>query len=137
MRNSITRLFALIFALAAAWLLQSCGFQEDYRLTLSCKGSNEVLSKLAQQPATSETTEQTRRYAFELRELNGYHCHTWRKEKIACIRSQEDDDSFIHESVTIHRTSMDVAHITTTEKKKIGLVQEESFQGKCRPVIAE
>ena len=128
MRHLIKRIAALILGLV---LLQSCSLKEDYRLTLTCKGSDEVLAKLAQKPATNEVREQTRRYAFQLRELNGYHCHTWRKEKIACIRSQEDDESFVHESITIQRIPMEVVHITTTEKKRIGLVQEESFQGKC------
>lgn len=115
---------------AALWLT-ACGLKDDYRLTLACKGANETLSKIAQNPAETASRDETRRYAFELRALEGYSCHTWRQEKIACIRSEDDEDTYIHESITIRRDSMTVQHVATVEKKKTGLVREESFQGSC------
>jgi hypothetical protein len=125
--------------IVVAWSLwlTSCGWQEDYRLTLECRGTAESLSKKAHDPAENTSREEGRRYAFALRELEGYACHTWRGDKIACIRSIDDEDTYLHESVTIHRPDMTVEHVATIEKKRTGLVREESFQGKCSKLSSE
>ncbi len=127
MRLPIYPLLPLFLALA----LGACGIQEDYRLTLDCRGITDSLSKQGQQPAENASREEGRRYAFALRGLDGYTCHTWRSDKIACILAQDDESTYVHESVTIHRDAMTVSHVATIEKKLTGLVREESFQGKC------
>jgi uncharacterized lipoprotein YehR (DUF1307 family) len=111
--------------------LTGCGWQEDYRLTLECRGTAESLSKKGHDPAETASREEGRRYAFQLRELEGYACHTWRDDKIACIRSIDDEDTYLHESITIQRKAMTVEHVATMEKKLTGLVREESFLGQC------
>lgn len=135
---SIARLTArlthrLMPLLPLVWLA-ACGLQDDYRMTLDCKGTLETLSKKAHEPAETVSREESRRYGFALRELEGYTCHTWRKDKIACIRSVDDEDTYLHESVTIHRDAMTVEHVATIEKKKMSVVREESFQGTCSPI---
>ncbi len=127
MRLPIYPLLPLFLALA----LGACGIQEDYRLTLDCRGIADSLSKQGQQPADNVSREEGRRYAFAWRGLDGYTCHTWRSDKIACILAQDDEGTYVHESVTIHRDDMTVTHVATIEKKLTGLVREESFQGKC------
>lgn len=123
----------LILLTSCAWLT-ACGLQEDYRLTLECRGAVDTLSKKSHEPADDGSRNETRRYAFQLRELEGYTCHTWRNDKIACIRSLDDEDTYLHESLTIHRQAMTVEHVATVEKKTTGLVREENFQGKCSKV---
>ena len=120
----------LILLTSGVWLT-ACGLQEDYRLTLECRGTVEALSKKTHEPAETTSREEGRLYAFRLRELEGYTCHTWRNDKIACIRSLDDEDTYLHESLTIHRAAMTVEHVATVEKKRTGLVREENFQGKC------
>ena len=126
--TSYRRLSSLLVALVS---LTACGFQDDYELALACRGKVETLSKKPHEPADETSREETRRYAFKLHELEGYACHTWRSDKIACIRSVDDEDTFLHESLTIHRGPMTVEHVATLEKKRTGLTREESFQGKC------
>jgi len=89
------------------------------------------MAKLKMDPAEIEVKDETRTYEFELRDLKDYHCHTRRAEKIACIRSQDDEDTFRHESMIFTRSNMTVTHTSSTEKKKTGLVVEESFEGLC------
>ena len=120
----------LILLMFSAWLT-SCGLQDDYRLTLECRGAVDTLSKKSHEPADDGSRDETRRYAFRLRELEGYTCHTWRNDKIACIRTLDDEDTYLHESLTIHSQAMTVEHVATVEKKITGLVREENFQGKC------
>ena len=122
-----TRL-AIVFSML---MLASCGVTQDFNFTLVCKGKNDVMSKLKAEPAETEIKEETRTYPFQLRDLDGYHCHTKRSEKIACIRSLDDEETFRHESMVFTRATMSVTHISSTEKKKIGLVIEESFEGQC------
>jgi hypothetical protein len=117
--------------LVSAMLLASCGIKQDFNFSLVCKGKNEVMSKLKMDPADMETKDETRTYEFELRDLKDYHCHTQRSEKIACIRSVDDEETFRHESMIFTRSSMIVTHTSVTEKKKTGLVVEESFEGLC------
>jgi len=112
-------------------LFGSCSIYQDVNFTLVCKGKNDVMSKLKSDPARIEIKEESRTYSFELRDLYGYHCHTQRSEKIACIRSLDDEDTFRHESMVFTRATMNVTHISSTEKKKTGLVIEESFEGAC------
>lgn len=112
-------------------MLGSCGIYQDVNFTLVCKGKNDVMSKLKADPARTEIKEESRTYSFELRDLDGYHCHTKRSEKIACIRSLDDEDTFRHESMAFTRATMSVTHTSSTEKKKTGLVIEESFEGVC------
>ena len=126
--TSFLRLPILLTALMA---LTACGLQDDYQLTLECRGAVETLSKKSHQPADDGSRDEARRYAFRLRELEGYTCHTWRNDKIACIRSLDDEDTYLHESLTVHRQAMTVEHVATLEKKRTGLVREENFQGKC------
>ena len=123
----------LILLTAGVWL-SACSLKDDYRLKLECQGAVEILSKKVHDPAENKSREEGRRYAFSLRELEGYTCHTWRSDKIACIRSVDDEDTYLHESVTIHRSAMTVEHVATREKKPTGLVREESFQGKCTQI---
>ena len=118
-------LFLLMLGLA------SCGVKQDFNFTLVCKGKNDVMSKLKADPAESDVKEETRTYPFQLRDLDGYHCHTKRSEKIACIRSLDDEETFRHESMVFTRATMSVTHTSSTEKKKTGLVIEESFEGQC------
>ncbi len=129
--NRLCSTIRLMILPACACWLSACGLQEDYRLTLECRGTTEILSKKAQEPAENISREEGRRYAFALRELEGYACHTWRGDKIACIRSIDDEDTYLHESVTIHRDAMTVEHVATIEKKRTSVVREENFQGKC------
>ena len=117
--TSYLRLSSLLVALAS---LTACGLQDDYELTLECRGTVETLSKKPHEPADEASRDEARRYVFKLHELEGYTCHTWRKDKIACIRSLDDEDTFLHESLTIHREVMTVEHVLT---------REENFQGKC------
>ena len=131
--TSCLRLSCLLAALSS---LSACGLQEDYQLTLACRGTLETLSKKAHEPAGDASREEVRRYDFKLRELEGYACHTWRKDKIACIRSLDDEDTFLHESLTVHREVMTVEHVATLEKKRTGLIREENFQGKCTKMEA-
>jgi hypothetical protein len=112
-------------------LLGACDVKQDYNFTLVCKGKNDVMSKLKAEPAETEIKEETRTYPFQLRDLDGYHCHTKRSEKIACIRSQDDEETFRHESMVFTRATMSVTHTSSTEKKKTGLVIEESFEAQC------
>lgn len=112
-------------------LLASCGVKQDFNFTLVCKGKNDVMSKLKADPAKTEIKEETRTYPFQLRDLDGYHCHTKRSEKIACIRSLDDEETFRHESMVFTRATMSVTHTSSTEKKKTGLVIEESFEAQC------
>ena len=126
--TSYLRLSSLLVALAS---LTACGLQDDYELTLECRGTVETLSKKPHEPADEASRDEARRYVFKLHELEGYTCHTWRKDKIACIRSLDDEDTFLHESLTIHREVMTVEHVATLEKKRTGLTREENFQGKC------
>ena len=126
--TSYLRLSSLLVALAS---LTACGLQDDYELTLECRGTVETLSKKPHEPADEASRDEARRYVFKLHELEGYTCHTWRKDKIACIRSLDDEDTFLHESLTIHREVMTVEHVATLEKKSTGLTREENFQGKC------
>ena len=126
--TSYRRLSSLLVALAS---LTACGLQDDYELTLECRGTVETLSKKPHEPADEASRDEARRYVFKLHELEGYTCHTWRKDKIACIRSLDDEDTFLHESLTIHREVMTVEHVATLEKKRTGLTREENFQGKC------
>ncbi len=121
----------LVLILASGLCLGACGLQDDYRLTLVCKGSLDTLSKKIHDPAETVSREERRQYAFALRGLEDYPCHSWRKDKIACIRSVDDEDTYLHESVTIHRADMTVEHVATIEKKRTGLVREENFQGTC------
>ncbi len=114
-----------------AVLLASCGIKQDFNFSLVCKGKNDVMSKLKMDPAESKVDEETRTYRFELRDLKDYHCHTKRSDKIACIRSIDDEYIFRHESMIFTRASMSVTHTVSTEKKKTGLVVEESFEGLC------
>jgi len=111
--------------------LVSCGVKQDFNFTLVCKGKNDVMSKLKADPAETEIKQETRTYPFQLRDLDGYHCHTKRAEKIACIRSLDDEETFRHESMVFTRATMSVTHTSSTEKKKTGLVIEESFEGQC------
>ncbi len=111
--------------------LVSCSVKQDFNFTLVCKGKNDVMSKLKADPAETEIKEESRTYAFQLRDLEGYHCHTKRSEKIACIRSLDDEETFRHESMVFTRATMSVTHTSSTEKKKTGLVIEESFEGQC------
>lgn len=127
MRAVKTRGLILVLAV----LLASCGIKQDFNFSLVCKGKNDVMSKLKMDPAQSKVEEETRTYEFELRDLKDYHCHTRRAEKIACIRSIDDEDTFRHESMIFTRSSMSVTHTASTEKKKTGLVVEESFEGLC------
>lgn len=117
--------------LVLAMLVASCGIKQDYNFSLVCKGKNEVMSKLKMDPADMQTKDETRTYEFELRDLKDYHCHTKRSEKIACIRSVDDEETFSHESIIFTRSTMSVTHTSATEKKKTGLVVEESFEGLC------
>lgn len=117
--------------LVLAMLVASCGIKQDYNFSLVCKGKNEVMSKLKMDPADMQTKDETRTYEFELRDLKDYHCHTKRSEKIACIRSVDDEETFRHESIIFTRSTMSVTHTSATEKKKTGLVVEESFEGLC------
>jgi hypothetical protein len=112
-------------------MLESCGVKQDFNFTLFCKGKNDVMSKLKTEPAQTEVKEETRTYPFEFRDLDGYHCHTKRSEKIACIRSLDNDETFRHESMIFTRATMSVIHTASTEQKKTGLVIEESFEGTC------
>lgn len=112
-------------------MLASCGVKQDFNFTLVCKGKNDVMSKLKADPAETEIKEETRTYPFQLRDLDGYNCHTKRSEKIACIRSLDDVETFRHESMVFTRATMSVTHTSSTEKKKTGLVIEESFEGQC------
>lgn len=127
MRALKTRAFVVVMAI----LLASCSVKQDYNFTLVCKGKNDVMAKLKMDPAEIEVKDETRTYEFELRDLKDYHCHTRRAEKIACIRSQDDEDTFRHESMIFTRSNMTVTHTSSTEKKKTGLVVEESFEGLC------
>lgn len=126
--TSYLRLSNLLIALAS---LTACGLQDDYQLTLECRGKVETLSKKPHEPADEASRDEARRYAFKLHELEGYSCHTWRKDKIACIHSLDDEDTFLHESLIIHRQAMTIEHVATLEKKRTGLTREENFQGKC------
>jgi len=128
MRVFRTRSLAVVLGVL---LLSSCGIKQDYNFSLVCKGKNDVMSKLKADPAVSEIKEETRTYDFELRDLKDYHCHTKRSEKIACIRSVDDEEMFHHESMIFTRATMSVPHTSSTEKKKTGLVIEESFEGQC------
>jgi hypothetical protein len=112
-------------------MLVSCGVKQDFTFTIVCKGKNDVMSKLKADPAKTEIKEETRTYPFQLRDLDGYHCHTKRSEKIACIRSLDDEETFRHESMVFTRATMSVTHTSSTEKKKTGLVIEESFEAQC------
>jgi|LauGreDrversion4_2_1035121.scaffolds.fasta_scaffold126665_3 hypothetical protein len=112
-------------------MLASCSVKQDFTFTLVCKGKNDVMSKLKADPAETEIKEETRTYSFQLRDLEGYHCHTKRSEKIACIRSLDDEYIFRHESMVFTRATMSVTHTSSTEKKKTGMVVEESFEGQC------
>ncbi len=120
-----------VFIIVVAILLASCSINQDYNFTLVCKGKNDVMTKLKMGPAETEIKDETRTYEFELRDLKDYHCHTRRAEKIACIRSLDDEDTFRHESMIFTRSNMSVTHTSSTEKKKTGLVVEESFEGQC------
>ncbi len=120
-----------VFIIVVAILLASCSINQDYNFTLVCKGKNDVMTKLKMEPAETEIKDETRTYEFELRDLKDYHCHTRRAEKIACIRSLDDEDTFRHESMIFTRSNMSVTHTSSTEKKKTGLVVEESFEGQC------
>lgn len=119
------------YIIVMATLLASCSVKQDYNFTLVCKGKNDVMSKLKMYPAEIEVKDETRTYEFELRDLKDYHCHTRRAEKIACIRSLDDEDTFRHESMIFTRSKMSVTHTSSTEEKKTGLVVEESFEGLC------
>jgi len=120
-----------VFIFVVVILLASCSIKQDYNFTLVCKGKNDVMAKLKMEPAETEIKDETRTYEFELRDLKDYHCHTRRAEKIACIRSLDDEDTFRHESMIFTRSNLSVTHTSSTEKKKTGLVVEESFEGQC------
>lgn len=135
----LERIFPTMIALRATrvavvlsvLMLASCGVKQDFNFTLVCKGKNDVMSKLKADPAETEIKEETRTYPFQLRDLDGYHCHTKRSEKIACIRSLDNEEIFRHESMVFTRATMSVTHTSSTEKKKTGLVIEESYEGQC------